>query len=182
MTQAFLLKYSHTLIICLLRNTTDHIPLTDVRNRRSGEDQNTNITLLRSMHDGHERVRFSDYPRRWNFTPEQLSTGAFPQEASHRAAAVVQNWLSFGLLEEVFEVSAPETDFTSVSEAGQRLLTTGELHRYGGRQQERWEGLDETSKQEARARLKKAFYECSRFFRLFLEGTKSRSQRNSTPF
>lgn len=151
----------------------DHIPLPDVRNRRNDDDQNINVELLRSLHDGHERVLFLDYPQRWGFTHEQLITGAFPQEDSHRAAAVVQNWLSFGLLEEVFEVSIPETDFTSVRETGQRLLTTSKLHIYGGRWQEHWAGLDETLKKEAATRLKKAFYECSRFFRLFLQGTKS---------
>ncbi|KAJ6103502.1 hypothetical protein N7486_005929 [Penicillium sp. IBT 16267x] len=75
------------------------------------------------------------------------------------AAAVVQNWLSFGLLEEFFQVHVPEADFTTVSE-GRKVLNSSRLHEYGGEWQEPCASLEEAGKLEAIARLKEPFYEC----------------------
>src|SRR5436190_7415204 len=98
-----------------------------------GEDGfGCNAGLLRSIHDGKERTLFMDYPRRWGFTSDELCTGTFPPNRSELAAAVVQNWLSFGLMEEVFDTSVPEADFTTASASGQLLLSMDNLHKYGG--------------------------------------------------
>jgi hypothetical protein len=114
-----------------------------------------------------------DYPRQWDFTSEELCMGTFPPNRSELAAAVVQSWLSFGLMEEVFDTSIPEADFTTASASGQLLLSMANLHKYGGAWQERCSALNEAAKLSIRARLSKSFRECSRFFRLFLRHTKN---------
>jgi hypothetical protein len=60
--------------------------------RRVEDDPNARVDLLRSIHDGHERVPFLQYPLRWGFAAEELITGTFSDENSDLAAAV--QWIS----------------------------------------------------------------------------------------
>lgn len=156
----------------------DNIPRPDVNLHADEYGPGANVELLRSLHHGLNRIDFLDYPRQWHFTPEQLSTGTFSQDDSHLAAAVVQNWLFFGLLEEVFQVPVPEDDFTCASETGRRSLTTRVLHKYGGEWQERCQNMSEAEKSEARERLREVFHGCFRFFRLFLQGARNQYPEN----
>jgi hypothetical protein len=152
----------------------DHLPRPNVANRLNYESRQPGTNLLCNLHDGIPREAFEEYPLRRGFSRADLGAGNFPPEHSQQAAALVQNWLFFGLLEEVFRASVPARDFTATSENGEQYLSTHLLGEYVERWKERVEGCSEEQSAEWAAHLRKVFREVARFFQLYLSGVSTR--------
>jgi Heterokaryon incompatibility protein (HET) len=151
----------------------DHLPRPSAANRLGEELRQPGTKVIRNLHDGISRVAFEEYPLRRGFSSADLGAGNFLPEQSHQAAALVQNWLFFGLLEEVFRVSVPATDFTATTDDGEHFLSTRLLSEYVGRWKERVEQCIEEERAERAewaARLREVFREVARFFQLHLSG------------
>jgi hypothetical protein len=148
----------------------DHLPRPSAANCLNTESRQLGTKVLRNLHDGISRAAFEEYPLRRGFSSADLEAGNFPPEQSHQAAALVQNWLFFGLLEEVFRVSVPAADFTAATDHGEHFLSTRLLGEYVGRWTERVERCSEEESAEWAGRLRDVFREVVRFFQLYLSG------------
>lgn len=148
----------------------EHLPYPSATNRVGNELRQPGTKVLSNLHDGIPREAFDEYPLRRGFSSANLGAGDFAPEQSQQAAALVQNWFFFGLLEEVFQVPVPTRDFTDANEHGGRFLNTRLLGQYVGRWKERVEGCSDEERVEWAARLRQVFREVVRFFQLYLSG------------
>jgi hypothetical protein len=152
----------------------DHLPRPSAANCVGDESRQPGTKLLSNLHDGIPREAFEEYPLRRGFSRANLGAGDFPPGQSQQAAALVQNWLFFGLLEEVFRVSVPAIDFTEATEHGEQFLSTNLLGQYVRRWKKRVEECSEEERAEWSARLREVFREVLRFFQLYLSGVSTR--------
>src|SRR5436305_11618735 len=111
-----------------------HLPRPNGATCSGDELRNQGTKLLRNLHDGIPKEAFEEYPVKRGFPKGDLEAGTFTPDYSQQAAALVQNWLFFGLLEEVFHISVPTRDFTKTDGNGEHFLSTQLLGDYV----ERW--------------------------------------------
>jgi len=151
-----------------------HLPRPSEANRLGCESRHPGSEVLSNLHDGIQRGAFEDYPLRRGFSVASLEAGSFPPEQSKQAAALVQHWLFFGLLEEAFRVDVPATDFITRNANGEQYLSTHLLVGYTERWKERVDGCSEEQRAEWASRLRAVFREEVRFFQLYFSGVKTR--------
>ena len=115
----------------------DHLPRPSARNYQGDNVRHPGTRLLSNVHDSHPYVPFEQYPVTRGFSPEWLRRGTFKGDDSDQAAAVVQNWLFFGLMEEVFQEQLRSSDFVYGNNGTDRFIHTRSLDKY----LERWKQL-----------------------------------------
>jgi hypothetical protein len=108
------------------------IAASERRNRRVDIDQAPSIPWLGFPHHVHGQalVAIEDYPLRRGWTREalrQLEFGSLGGRSSTQALAMIQSWMSFGLLESAFDTSFQVTDFLRSDKDGKSIVQTAHL-------------------------------------------------------
>lgn len=115
----------------------DHIPRPSSRNYQ-GQIHHPSTKLIANFHQGYPSIlRFEDYPQKRGFSVIDLEFGKFLPKDAEGAAAVLQCWLFFGLLEELFQEPVAVEDFLAEDKGDdlELFLSTRRLGEYI----ERWE-------------------------------------------
>ncbi|MCJ1279354.1 hypothetical protein MMC21_007178 [Puttea exsequens] len=153
----------------------EHLPQPSAGSRLDAASSplSSGTVLLGNLHDGIPWGPFEEYPARRGISREQLQRGDLSLEQARQAAALVQNWLFFGLLEEAFQTSVPTADFTQNAEGVGLVLSTRRLPEYLERWERRVMGQIESETERAKwaARLRAVYREAVRFFQLLCVGS-----------
>lgn len=112
----------------------DHLPRPSSRNYQGDDVRHPGTKLLCRLPDNNHPVPFERYPLVHGFSYESLHSGSFLQDNAHHAAAVFQNWLFFGLMEEAFRERVPSADFIETCGDHEYFIHTRLLKQY----LERW--------------------------------------------
>ena len=90
-----------------------------------------NDPLSVPYHGGeYDNGNFAEFPTRKDFDVEALQKGRLGVKSKKEAAAFLQAWLYFGLLQETLQVPFQMADFVRENESGQQLVTTAKLRGY----------------------------------------------------
>ena len=117
----------------------DHLPRPSSRNYQGDDVRHPGTKLLSNVHDFHPYVPFEQYPVIRGFSLQSLSQGTFRSNDAGHAAAVLQSWLFFGLMEEAFQEPLKSSDFIDCSNGPDQFISTRLLSEY----LERWKRLVE---------------------------------------
>jgi hypothetical protein len=127
----------------------DHLPRPSARNYQ-GQMYHPGTKLIANVHQGHPWVRFEDYTEKRGFSVRDLRYGQFPPSDAGSAAAVLQCWLFFGLLEELIQEQVAVEDFLAEDKGdnSELFLSTRHLGEYI----QRWESKVSECGQEQKLR------------------------------
>ena len=134
---------------------------------KSDKQQTLGWQLLANLHDAYTRCSFEDYPARRGLPKRTIEAGEFSHEQQAHAAALVQNWLFFGLLEEVFRTSVTTKDFTKHVDDRTFLLDIEQLGELISQWQHRIAECSDEDKTAWVVRLREVFREVFGFLQLF---------------
>src|SRR5947207_12946065 len=88
----------------------DHLPQTSLR-YRGNQIRHPGTKLLTNFHDQYPQADFEKYPELRGFSADTLRWGTFDKSIADKAAAVLQNWLFFGSMEDIFRERVATEDF-----------------------------------------------------------------------
>ena len=134
---------------------------------QSDKQQILGWQLLANLHDAYPRGSFEDYPARRGLSKEDIEAGKFSHEQQAHAAALVQNWLFFGLLEEAFRTSVTTKDFTQPLKGGAFLLNLELLGEFTSQWQQQIAECSDEDRTAWAVRLREVFRQGFGFMQLF---------------
>ena len=147
----------------------DHLPRPSTRNDRGRGFQRECTRLLANLHNDHSKSSFHEYPQSLGVTgvlSEVFGTECqVTSEVASRDVAVIQNWLFFGLLEEVLRKPIQTRDWTEV-EGPNTYLSTRCLEDWMTQWKTEVESCEDIAKQTWKADASKALITASSFFRI----------------
>ncbi|KAK9311857.1 hypothetical protein V1524DRAFT_411325 [Lipomyces starkeyi] len=147
----------------------DHLSRPSARNDRGKDSQRECTRLLGNLHDDYPKVPFHEYPRSRGLVDnvsEVFGRGRHvSKENAYQAVTVIQNWLFFGLLEEVLRKQIRTKDCTVV-EGPHTYLSTSCLEDWITQWEREVEACEQMAKLEWQSNTSMALMDASVFFRM----------------
>ncbi|KAK9320581.1 hypothetical protein V1517DRAFT_205424 [Lipomyces orientalis] len=147
----------------------DHLPRPSARNDRGKDSQRECTLLLGNLHDDYPKVPFHEYPRSRglvdNVTEVFRRGRQISMEDARQAVTVIQNWLFFGLLEEVLRKQIRTEDCTVV-EGQNTYLSTRYLEDWITQWEKEVKACEYMAKLDWQSNTSMALMDASVFFRI----------------